>query len=73
VADKGGPTFYKCPPAGKDEGNNVISAMFIPGEQRMYAAMEYGEGPTYRTGACGVYINITLAKWFAKNGMDNLV
>lgn len=30
VADKGGPTFYKCP-KGKDNGINVISAMFIPG------------------------------------------
>lgn len=65
VADKGGESdFYRCPKPGKDKGNNIISAMFIPGEQRMYAAVEYGQGETYRTAGCGVYLNISLASWF---------
>jgi len=59
VAHKGGPNLYQCPT--KDEGTNVISVMFIPGEQRMYAAVEYGSGETYRTACCGVYLNISLA------------
>jgi hypothetical protein len=38
LADKGGNTFYQCP-KGKDTGINVISAMFIPGQNIMYAAV----------------------------------
>lgn len=66
VAHKGGNNFYKCPEPGKDNGTNIISVMFIPGEQRMYAAVEYGSGNTYRTACCGVYLNIDMAPWFAK-------
>lgn len=43
LADKGGNTFYQCP-KGKDTGINVISAMFVPGQNVMYAAVEYGYG-----------------------------
>jgi hypothetical protein len=39
VAHKGGDNFYQCPEAGKDNGTNIISVMFVPGEQKMYAAM----------------------------------
>lgn len=38
VAHKGGSNLYQCP-TGKDNGTNVLSAMFIPGESRMYAAI----------------------------------
>ena len=66
VADKGGDDFdfYHCPKAGKNHGNNIISAMFVPGEQRMYVAMEYGEGKTYQTACCSVYLNMDLSSWF---------
>lgn len=64
VAHKGGPDLYKCPAV--DNGTNVISVMFIPGEQRMYAAIEYGSGSTYRTACCGVYLNIDLSQWFSQ-------
>lgn len=65
VAHKGGPNLYQCP-SGTDNGTNVISVMFIPGEERMYAAVEYGSGSIYRTACCGVYLNIDLKRWFAK-------
>lgn len=42
VADKAGGNFYKCPKPRQDSGINIISAVFVPGEQRMYIAMEYG-------------------------------
>lgn len=57
--------MYKCPEAGKDNGTNIISVMFVPGEQRMYAAIEYGSGNTYKTACCGVYLNIDLTHWFS--------
>jgi hypothetical protein len=63
VAHKGGANLYQCP-TGKDDGTNVISALFIPGEERMYAAVEYGTGDSYRTACCGVYLNIDLSSWF---------
>ena len=66
VADKGGPSMYKCPIGVDKQGINVISVMFIPGEERMYAAMEYGSGDSYRTACCGVYLNIDMKRWFAK-------
>ena len=44
VAHKGGNDLYKCPQAGQDNGTNIISVLFVPGEQRMYAAVEYGFG-----------------------------
>ena len=72
VAHKGGSNLYECPVAGKDDGTNVISVMFVPGEQRMYAAIEYGSGETYRTACCGVYLNINLADWFARRSNVNL-
>lgn len=64
VAYKGGNNFYQCPEAGKDNGTNIISVMFVPGEHKMYAAYEYGEGKTYRTACCGVYLKIDLSPWF---------
>ena len=42
VAHKGGHNHYKCPK--NDDGTNVISAVFIPGEQRMFMAFEEGAG-----------------------------
>jgi hypothetical protein len=39
VAHKGGSNLYVCPKAGEDHGTNIISVMFVPGEQRMYAAV----------------------------------
>lgn len=66
VADKGGKNFYKCPQS-KNDGNNIISAMFVPGDQKMYVAVEYGEGKTYKTACCGVYLNIDMTPWFKKN------
>ena len=66
VAHKGGGNFYKCP-AGKDPGTNVISAMFVPGESKMYAAVEYGSGDNYKTACCGVYLHIDLNNWFNVN------
>ena len=66
MAHKGDPDLYHCPAAGKDNGTNIISVMFIPGESRMYAAMEYGSGDSYRTACCGVYLNIDLNPWFGK-------
>lgn len=66
VAHKGGPNLYQCPQAGKDNGTNVISVMFVPGESRMYAAIEYGSGDSYKTACCGVYLNIDLSTWFNK-------
>jgi hypothetical protein len=73
VADKAGDvsTFYHCPPAGSNKGNNILSAMFIPGESRMYVAIEYGEGKTYQPACCGVYLNMDLAPWFAKKSEDD--
>lgn len=65
TAHKGGNNLYKCPEAGKDNGTNIISVMFVPGEQRMYAAIEYGSGNTYKTACCGVYLNIDLTHWFS--------
>lgn len=66
VADKGNSEaeFYKCPKAGNNKGNNILSAMFIPGEQRMYVAMEYGQDKTYQTACCSVYLNMNMAPWF---------
>jgi hypothetical protein len=64
VAHKGGNNLYQCPTV--DNGTNVISVMFIPAEQRMYAAIEYGSGSNYRTACCGVYLNIDLTTWFSK-------
>lgn len=66
VADKGGPSMYKCPAGVDKNGINVISVLFIPGEERMYAAMEYGSGDNFRTACCGVYLNIDMKRWFAK-------
>ena len=65
MAHKGGPDLYKCPAAGQDKGTNIMSVMFAPGDQRMYAAIEYGSGNSYRTACCGVYLNIDLAPWFS--------
>ena len=73
VADKGGDDFdfYHCPKPGHNHGNNILSAMFIPGEQRMYVAMEYGEGKTYQTACCSVYLNMDMKKWFKQNPQSN--
>ena len=38
VADKGD-ILYKCPKPGQHGGNNIISAMFAPGEQKMFVAI----------------------------------
>jgi hypothetical protein len=65
VADKGGPSRYHCP-TGKDDGINIISALFVPGEERMYAAVEYGSGNNFKTACCGVYLHIDLKQWFAR-------
>ena len=62
VAHKGGDDYYHCPE--KDNGTNVISVLFVPGEQRMYAAIEYGSGATYRTASCGVYLHLDMGRWF---------
>ena len=68
VADKSGPTFYHCPK--KDKGINVISAMFVPAQQRMFAAVEYGSGEDYRTAACGVYVEMDMTRWFKETHLD---
>ena len=60
MAHKGGDDLYHCPPMGKDDGTNVLSVMFIPGELRMYVAFEYGEGQKYHTAGCGVYVHIDM-------------
>lgn len=62
VAHKGGPDLYHCP--AKDNGTNVISVLFVPGELKMYAAIEYGEGDTYKTACCGVYVEMDMRRWF---------
>lgn len=43
VAHKGGSNQYECP-GGGDQGTNIISAVFVPGELKMYMAFEYGSG-----------------------------
>ena len=62
MAHKGGKNAYKCPK--KDDGTNVISAVFLPGEQKMYMAFEYGIGDSYKTACCGVYVETDLRVWF---------
>lgn len=64
VAHKGGKDLYHCPAMGKDDGTNVLSAMFIPGDLRMYVAFEYGSGDKYLTGGCGVYVHLDMKEWF---------
>lgn len=44
MAHKGGDNLYRCPAMGKDDGTNVLSVMYIPGDLRMYVGFEYGEG-----------------------------
>lgn len=63
-ANKGGSNLYKCP-EGKDAGTNVISVTFVPGESRMYTAMEYGVGDKWKSACCSVYVHIDLKPWFA--------
>ena len=46
--------------------------MFVPGEQRMYVAIEYGSGSSYRTACCGVYVHMDMSAWFARKGELNL-
>jgi len=46
--------------------------MFVPGEQKMYAAVEYGSGSTYQTACCGVYLHIDMAPWFSAHKSSNL-
>jgi hypothetical protein len=72
VAHKGGDNLYRCPKAGEDHGTNILSVMFIPGEQKMYAAIEYGAGETYQTACCGVYLYIDMAPWFSSHKAGNL-
>jgi hypothetical protein len=68
VADKGNSEaeFYHCPKAGNNKGNNILSAMFVPGEQRMYVALESGQDKTYQTACCGVYLKMDMSVWFGK-------
>lgn len=63
-AHKGGSNLYKCP-EGKDDGTNVISVTFVPGEERMYTAMEYGSGDNWKSACCSAYVHIDLKPWFA--------
>lgn len=62
VAHKGGDDPYKCP-GGGDKGTNVISAVYLPATLQVYAGFEYGSGNTYRTGCCGVYVKLDMARW----------
>lgn len=64
VAHKGGNNFYHCPDFGKDNGTNVLSVMFVPGDLRMYVAFEYGQGDKYHTACCGVYVKMEMQDWF---------
>jgi hypothetical protein len=63
AAHKGGPDPYHCP-GGADQGTNVISVVFVPSDERMYVSFEYGYNETYRTGGCGVYVNMDMSQWF---------
>ncbi len=49
---------------GSDNGTNVLSVMYIPGEARMYVGFEYGSGKKYFTACCGVYVHVDMNKWF---------
>ena len=36
MAHKGGDNLYHCPAMGHDDGTNVLSVLYIPGDLRMY-------------------------------------
>ena len=71
VAHKGGKNLYKCPKPGKDNGTNIISVMFVPGEQKMYTGFEYGSEDSYRTACCGVYLKIDMTPWFSSHSSES--
>ncbi len=42
----------------------MISVMFVPKELKMWAAFEHGHKDSFRSACCGVYVEISLKKWF---------
>ncbi len=66
VADKGkgSEDLYQCPPMGKNNGTNVLSVMYVPGDLRMYVGFEYGFGDKYLVASCGVYVHMDMKEWF---------
>jgi hypothetical protein len=49
---------------GQNNGTNVLSVMYVPGDLRMYVGFEYGFGDKYLVASCGVYVHMDMKEWF---------
>lgn len=59
-----GEDYYTCTPGAG--GENVISAVYAPAAQRIYAAWEDGSSAGWTPAACTAYQRFDLAGWFAR-------
>lgn len=62
LGDKGTEHFYTC--QNNNQGENIISVVYMPKEFKMWAAFEYGTKQTFKSACCGVYVEIDLKRWF---------
>jgi len=62
LGDKGQTSPFQCP--NTTDGSNVLSVMFMPGDQVAYAAWEDNSGANWRPACCNTYIKIDFTKWF---------
>eukprot|EP00762_Andalucia_godoyi_P006683 ANDGO_06147.mRNA.1 hypothetical protein len=54
--------FYKCNPVAYPKGSNILSVMFHPASQTLWAAWEDGTGESWVPAACATYVQIDLSK-----------
>ena len=67
VADKGSERFESCSDPKVPKGLNVISALYAPGQLKMWVGFQYGSGHSFLPACCGVYVEIDMKDWWSAN------
>jgi hypothetical protein len=62
VGDKGSNSFVNC--TGATDGENVVSAVFVPGQSLMYLAFENGKDSLHVPACCNNYVQLDMSMWF---------
>jgi len=65
VADKGSDHPYLC--EDNNDGSNVLSVVFHPGQDVMYVAWEDGTGDSWRPACCSSYVKFNMTQFWNSN------